>query len=79
MESISSNGSEVIRAKNKDSVVALVLDTLEKDKQVLVFNNSKNSSEKTAENIALAIKSPKYKAELEDLSKKILKSSMLKH
>lgn len=60
--------------KTKDSIVNLVLDTITLDKQILVFNNSKNSSEATAEKIANSINNPKFKTELESISNKILKS-----
>jgi helicase len=43
----------------------IVLDTLEKNKQALVFVNSKSSAEKTAETIALEIKKQKLAVNLE--------------
>lgn len=66
--------SEKITKETKDSIVNLTLHTLKKDKQILIFNNSKRSSESTAEKIADAIKLPSNKKELEELSNKILKT-----
>jgi len=59
-----------IKAETKSDVINLVLDTLEKNKQALVFVNSKRAAEKTAEDIshALFIKN----AELNILSENIL-------
>ncbi len=61
-----------IKSPTKNNIVNLVLETIDLNKQVLIFNSSKSSSEKTAEDIANSIK--KSSEELEDLSKKILKS-----
>jgi len=66
--------SDVIKRHTDDNVVDLVLNTISKDKQVLIFNNSKNSSEVTAEKIANAVKRTSDAKELNDLSNKILKS-----
>lgn len=66
--------SEKLKSLSKDNVVNLTLHTLELNKQVLVFNNSKRSSEATAERISKAIKNPDKKEELEKLSDKILKA-----
>lgn len=66
--------SEKISVETKDSVVNVVLHTLKINKQILIFNNSKSSSEKTAENIAKAIKNPTNQKELKELSEKILKT-----
>jgi helicase len=47
---------EILEIKTGDSTIDLVLDTLKKDKQVLVFVNSKRSAEKTAEDISKQLK-----------------------
>ncbi len=41
-----------IEKKHENNLISLVLETIEKDKQVIIFNRSKNSAEKTAEDIA---------------------------
>lgn len=66
--------SENVSKGTKDNVVNLVLDTIAKNKQVLIFNNSKNSSEATAERVSLAIKKIDNEEILKEYSKKILKS-----
>ncbi len=66
--------SEKINHCTKDNIVNIILHTISQNKQALVFNNSKSSSEKTAENAANAIKKPQNEAELKKLSEKILKS-----
>ncbi len=74
MNQIEVIGTENLKQHTKDNIVNLVLHTLQKDKQVLVFNNSKNSSEATAEKIAIANKNfLKNQIELKQLSEKILK------
>lgn len=74
MNQIEVIGTENLKQHTKDNIVNLVLHTLQKDKQVLVFNNSKNSSEATAEKIAIANKKfLKNPIELKQLSDKILK------
>jgi helicase len=57
--------TEILQTTN-DPVVNVVLDTLEKNKQALVFVNTKRSAEKVAEDI-----SRKTKIELIELSEKI--------
>ena len=47
---------EIIDSKKGDSTIDLVLDTLNKGKQALVFVNSKRSAEKTAEDISKVLK-----------------------
>lgn len=74
MENLQIIDSDVLKRHTKDNVVDLVLNTIAKDKQVLIFNNSKNSSEATAEKIADAINKPNNERELLLLSNKILKS-----
>lgn len=76
MSAFSVVNSENVAKVTKDNVVNLVLDTIGKDKQVLIFNNSKNSSEATAERVALAISDKKLenKELLKEYSQKILKS-----
>ena len=66
-------GREVVEKKNKDQTVNIILHTLQDSKQVLVFNNSKNSSEATAERIANAIEEVEHKEYLKKLSDKILR------
>ncbi len=58
---------------SKNNIVNIVHDAINKNKQVLVFNNSKNSSEKTAIEIANYITPKINNEELLSLSKKILK------
>lgn len=48
-------GSEKIPTITKDEVVNLTLATLSQNKQVLIFNNSKRSSEATAQKVADAL------------------------
>lgn len=62
---------ESLKTQTNDSVVNLALQTLEMNKQVLVFNNSKRSSEATAEKIANAL--TQSAPELKILSEKLLK------
>lgn len=64
--------SERIKTHTDDNVINLVLHTLELNKQVLVFNNSKRSSETTAEKIANSLKKIENQEELNELSEKIL-------
>ena len=54
--------------------IDIVLDTLEKKKQALVFVNTKRGAEKAAEDIAAKIKidNAGYRKELEELSDEIL-------
>ncbi|NQZ84870.1 MAG: hypothetical protein HRU03_04055 [Nanoarchaeales archaeon] len=66
--------SNQILRTTKENFVDLTLNTINKGKQVLIFNNSKNSSEATAEKVAIAIKRVENGKELEILSNKILKS-----
>jgi helicase len=66
--------SEKVDSKTDDNVINLVLHTLAIDKQVLIFNNSKRSSEATAERIAKFLKKSSNFEELEKLSNRILKS-----
>jgi helicase len=56
MEEFQVLGNEKIVVETKDTIVNTVLKTLKLNKQVLIFNNSKNSSEATGEKIALALK-----------------------
>ncbi|MBU1198561.1 MAG: hypothetical protein KKF46_02560 [Nanoarchaeota archaeon] len=58
-----------------NNVLNICLDTLEKDKQALVFVNTKNSAEAEAERISKKIKpAEKEKQKLEELSQKALKT-----
>jgi helicase len=61
-----------INRPTKNSVINLCLDTIGKDKQALVFVNTKAGSESQAEKIASAIKQIKNKEKLFSLSEKIL-------
>lgn len=63
-----------VETKTKDNFVNITLQTLRTDKQVLIFNASKSSSEATAEKVAKAIKISSNGKELNELSEKILKS-----
>ncbi|MBD3355180.1 hypothetical protein GF361_04305 [Candidatus Woesearchaeota archaeon] len=60
----------LIEQKTKDLTIDLALDTIKKDKQALVFTNTKRSAEKTAEDISKQIKNPGK--ELKKLSEDIL-------
>jgi helicase len=66
--------SNQILRTTKENFVDLTLNTIYKGKQVLIFNNSKNSSEATAEKVAIANKRVGNAKELEVLANKILKS-----
>ncbi|MDA3855678.1 MAG: helicase-related protein [Candidatus Woesearchaeota archaeon] len=66
--------SEKVKTSTDDSVINLVLQTMEQKKQVLVFNNSKRSSESTAEKISVSVKNVENKEELLLISKKIIKA-----
>jgi len=61
---------EIIDSKKGDSTIDLVLDTLNKGKQALVFVNSKRSAEKTAEDISKVLKESEKG---DELSKNIIK------
>ena len=72
MESFSQMESVSIDKKSKENIIDLVLHTIKDEKQVVIFNNSKSSSELTAEKIS---KYTNLKSnELEELSNKVLKS-----
>ena len=66
--------SNQILRTTKENFVDLTLNTIYKGKQVLIFNNSKNSSEATAEKVAIANKRVENAKELEIIANKILKS-----
>lgn len=68
--------SEKIKSRTDDSMIDLVLQTLDMGKQVLVFNNSKRSSQTTAQKVADSIKDNEIENpnDLDKLSEKILKS-----
>ncbi|MCA9495421.1 MAG: hypothetical protein KC589_00625 [Nanoarchaeota archaeon] len=66
--------NEKLKPQTNDNVVNLTLQTMEFGKQVLVFNNSKRSSEATAEKIANQIKNPENKEVLKKLAENILAS-----
>ena len=78
MEEVQVLDNKSVTVETKDTIVNMVLDTLKIDKQILIFNNSKNSSEATAEKIAIQLKkknsfTSQKLIELESLSNKILK------
>ncbi len=58
-----------IPCKTKDSVINVVLEALDKGKQVLVFVGTRRSAERVAENIAKALKNPRL---LEEKAESIL-------
>jgi helicase len=62
-------GTVEVDQKTADSVMNLVLDTIDKEKQALVFVNTKRSAEKSAEDIGK--KTGLNSKELEELSEKI--------
>lgn len=66
--------STIIERTTKENFVDLTLNTIYSGKQVLIFNNSKNSSEATAEKIAKAVKRVAKKEELFKISNQILKT-----
>lgn len=59
----------VIAEKISEPIVNIVLDTLERKKQALIFVNNKRSAEKVAEEISKKVKS----AELNELKEQVLK------
>jgi len=61
-----------IEAKYNDATLDLCFDTLKKEKQAIVFVNTKQSAEKTAEEIAKKITNLKNKEKLEKLAKEVL-------
>lgn len=61
---------QTIKVTSDDSTVNLVLDILEKKKQAIVFNNTKQSAEKTAEEIVDHIKNKAI--ELEELAEQVI-------
>ena len=63
-----------IENKHNDQTINLAVDTLRLDKQALIFNNTKRSAEKTAEDISKKVKNIKRVNELEKLSLKVLKT-----
>lgn len=63
--------NQKIKTPTNDSTINLVLDTIEKNKQAIVFANTKRSAEKTAEDIANKIKEDKN---LNELSEQLLHS-----
>ncbi|MEK6874532.1 MAG: helicase-related protein [Nanoarchaeota archaeon] len=63
-------GNVFIEQKTRDSFLNLILDTLHKQKQALVFVNTKKSAEKQAEDIAKYLK--RGSTTHEELAKKIL-------
>ncbi|MFW6013735.1 MAG: helicase-related protein [Nanoarchaeota archaeon] len=67
---------EIIQVENKynDQTINLALQTLGLDKQVLIFNNTKKSAEKTAEDISKKVKNLNNQNNLQRLAEKILKS-----
>ncbi|TKJ17618.1 hypothetical protein CEE44_03745 [Candidatus Woesearchaeota archaeon B3_Woes] len=64
--------NQKIKTPTSDSTINLVLDTLEKNKQTIIFANTKRSAEKTAEDIANKIK--KQDIVLNELSEDFLHS-----
>ena len=62
---------EILRPTDSH-VINLVIDTIKRDKQALVFVNTKSSAEKTAEDISKQIK--KQDEKLDELSEDILKA-----
>jgi len=66
---------EEVKIKGPNNIISLVLHTVEGlNKQVLIFNRSKSSAEKTAEDISKCITKVENKEYLEDISKKIEKT-----
>ena len=59
---------EILRPTD-NHVINLAIDTIKRDKQALVFVNTKRSAEKTAEDISKQIK--KQDKELEELSEPV--------
>ncbi len=68
--------SEKVKTETDDNVINLVIQTIEYDKQILIFNNSKRSSEATAKKIADSIPNNRVKnlKELNDIANKITKA-----
>jgi len=65
--------NEKLKPQTNDNIINLALQTLDLSKQVLVFNNSKRSSEKTGEDISKFVTKIENQEELQKLSKRILK------
>ena len=69
---------EKIEEVNKDEIINLVFHTIKLNKQILIFNSSKASSEKIAFDTANFLDKKNFdlksKEELENLSQKILNS-----
>lgn len=64
-----------IKDITSDPTINLALDTLDKNKQALIFANTKKSAEKTAEDISRKTTvNPKNKKVLEEISEKALKA-----
>jgi helicase len=68
--------SREIETFSSDNIINLVISTLKKNKQILIFNSSKRNAQATAKNIAnnLPDNLIENKEELEKISEKILKS-----
>jgi ATP-dependent DNA helicase len=58
-----------VKVQNSDSTINLVLDTINKNKQTIVFANTKKSAEKCAEDISKQLK--KNNKEFEELANKV--------
>ncbi|MDD9953598.1 MAG: helicase-related protein [Candidatus Woesearchaeota archaeon] len=63
---------EQIKERYKDATINIALDTLQKEKQALVFCNTRRGAESQAEKIAVKIKEKRH--ELEELAAKALKA-----
>lgn len=74
METHTNYQTEQVLQQTKDNVVNLVLEAVDKRKQVLIFNNSKSSSELTAEKVANSIRDVDKENYLQKLSKQILET-----
>lgn len=66
---------EKVEGSSRNNVINLILRTVsESKKQVLVFNRSKSTAERTAEDVAKCREDVENKHELENLSKQVLNS-----
>lgn len=63
--------SQKIKQARNEPTIDLVIDTLDRKKQALVFVNSKKRAEKTAEDISRALSSKLKSAELDKLSEEL--------
>ena len=72
MREVNHISEKKIDKKSKEEIIDLIINTIEQEKQSLVFTNSKSSSEKTAEKIYDVLPSSYENEELKKISEKAL-------